>query len=178
MRDTKAFRRAFRRTFRRAFRLAGLLGWVGLLGGLLVVEAGCESAHPEVIVVNKTNEHILLKDISFNGCSWAGVLAYDEATSPARCLPGKDRVHFQKLDTEAYCQEQTEDGTIEGVCPCDPDSIPDDTGIDSDLKNEEPNWFNYQTVSVKRVDYGDFQVFEITLDDMEQDFSVPGPYGH
>ena len=26
--------------------------------------------------------------------------------------------------------------------------------------------------------YDDFRVFSLTLDDMEQDFSVPGPYGH
>ena len=50
--------------------------------------------------------------------------------------------------------------------------------VDTGLINEEPNWFNYQTISVKKVDYGGFQVFEITLGDMEQDFSVPGPYGH
>ena len=25
---------------------------------------------------------------------------------------------------------------------------------------------------------GDYPVFEITLDDWEQDFSIPGPYGH
>lgn len=49
---------------------------------------------------------------------------------------------------------------------------------DPALINEEPTWFNYQTVSTRRVDYGDLIVIEITLDDMEQDFSVPGPYGH
>jgi hypothetical protein len=28
------------------------------------------------------------------------------------------------------------------------------------------------------VDYGDFVIFTLTRDDMEQDFSVAGPYGH
>jgi len=41
-----------------------------------------------------------------------------------------------------------------------------------------PTWFNYQTISTRRVGYGDFGVFEITSDDLEQDFSIPGPYGH
>jgi hypothetical protein len=42
----------------------------------------------------------------------------------------------------------------------------------------EPLWFNYQTVHTRTADYGEFHVFEITLAEWEQDFSVPGPYGH
>mgnify|MGYP005806496087 CR=1 FL=1 len=146
---------------------------------LTFLHASCDFAYPEVAVVNRTNEHVLIKNLSFNGCVWDQVLAFEDATSPGRCLPGEDRVHFQKFDVEAYCQEQAEDGTLDGVCPCEPDADPDPgDGIDPGLINEEPNWFNYQTVSVKRVDYGDFHLFEITTDDMEQDFSVPGPYGH
>jgi hypothetical protein len=44
--------------------------------------------------------------------------------------------------------------------------------------NTVPTWFNYQTISLKHVEDGQFRLFEITAADMEQDFSVPGPYGH
>ncbi len=146
--------------------------WVGFF-------SGCESTYPEVVVVNRTGEQILLKGLSFNGCLWDEVLAYDEATSPGFCLPGKGRIHFQKLDAKTYCKEQVADGTIDGLCPCDTDASPvTKREIDPGLVDETPNWFNYQTVSVKRVEYGDFYLFEITKGDMEQDFSVPGPYGH
>jgi hypothetical protein len=157
-------------------RIAMAVGWM-----LPVIIGGCDFAYPEVVVVNRTDEHILLKNISFSGCVWGEVLAFDEATPPGRCLPGEDRVHFQKFDVEAYCQEQAEDGTLDGICPCEPEPEPDPdpgAGIDPGLINGEPNWFNYQTVSARRIDYGDFHIFEITTDDMEQDFSVPGPYGH
>ena len=152
-------------------RMARLERWALL--ALLLRVAGCDFAYPEVVVVNRTNEHILLKNLSFNGCVWDQVLGFGEVTSTGWCLPGEDRIHFQKLDVEAYCQEQAEDGALDRIGVYDPDG-----GIDPELVNEEPNWFNYQTVSVKRVDYGDFHLFEITTDDMEQDFSVPGPYGH
>lgn len=146
---------------------------------LPLVVLGCDVRYPEIVVVNRTGEQILLKNVSFNGWVSVKVLALDEATSPGRCLPGEDRIHFQKLDVEAYCIEQIEEGTIDGACLCEPGPDPDpDGGVDPGLTNAEPNWFNYQTVSVKSVGYGDFHRFEITLDDMEQDFSVPGPYGH
>ena len=140
--------------------------------------AGCDMAYPEVVVVNRTDDHILIKNASFSGCVWDNVLAYGDATPPGRCLPGKDRVHFQKYDAAAFCLAQAEDQTIEGVCPCDPDPGGTDAGVDTALIDEEPRWFNYQTLSSMRVDYGDFRVVEIGLDDIEQDFSVPGPYGH
>ncbi|MFH1131728.1 MAG: hypothetical protein V1754_10355 [Pseudomonadota bacterium] len=144
-----------------------------------LAQIACDFAYPEVVVVNRTSEHILLKNVSFNGFIWDMVLAYDEATSPGMCLPGGDRIYFQKLDAESYCQEQVEGGTIDGVCPCDSTSAPGtNTGIDPGLINEAPNWFNYQTVSIKTVSYGSFHLFEIISEDMEQDFSVPGPYGH
>ena len=161
-----------RRGLVRLFNLTWSIGLLGLLG----LSSGCESAYPEIIVVNKTGRHILLKNVRFNGCVWEGVLAYGDATSPGRCLPGRDRIHFQKFDTQTYCLEGAEDGTLEGVCPCDPPKDPDDP--DGVQVVQEPNWFNYQTLSVKSVSYGDVRVFEITLDDMEQDFTVPGPYGH
>ena len=143
--------------------------------GLSIGLYGCDSAYPEVVVVNRTDEQILIKNASFSGCVWEGVLAYGDATAPGRCLPGKDRVHFQKMDAGAYCLAQAEDRTIEGICPCD---TAEDAGVDTELIDEEPRWFNYRTLSVKHVDYGDFRIYEITLDDIEQDFSVPGPYGH
>jgi hypothetical protein len=159
-------------------RLSARLGCRWSLAVALLV-GGCELAYPEVVVVNRTNEHVLIKDVSFNGCVWDEVIAFEEATSPGRCLPGNDRIHLKKLDAESYCQEQAEDGTLDDVCTCDTDQDFDsDEGIDTDLTNEEPNWFNYQTISVKRVGYGDFHLFEITADDIEQDFTVPGPYGH
>ncbi len=146
---------------------------------LPIFSAGCDFAYPEVVVVNRTNEHILLKNVSFNGCVWDEVLGFEDATSPERCLPGEDKIHFQKFDVESYCLEQAQDGTLEGVCPCEPVQDSDsDEDINAGLMDEEPNWFNYQTISIKQIDYDDFYLFEITLEDMEQDFSVPGPYGH
>jgi hypothetical protein len=147
-----------------------------LVSGVL---AGCDLANPEVAIVNRTADPVLLKNPSFNGCIWNTVLATGDATSSGRCLPGNDHVHFQKLDVEAYCQEQAIDGTLAGVCPCDGGvASSQDGGIIEGLVNAIPTWFNYQTVTIKHVGYGQFYLFEITPDDMEQDFSVPGPYGH
>mgnify|MGYP000501243305 CR=1 FL=1 len=146
-----------------------------LLALALAPLAGCDLADPEVVVVNRTGEPIQLRNLGFNGCLWNTVLRYGDATSPGRCLPGEDHVHFQKLDAAAFCRDQAEEGGIEGVCPCDHPPEPDD---DADLTADLPNWFNYRTTTVHRVDYGDFRVIEITLDGIEQDFSVPGPYGH
>jgi hypothetical protein len=112
---------------------------------------GCDNAYPEVVVVNNTGERMLLRDVSFHGCLWSGVLAYGEATSPQRCPPGSDRVHFKKLDTALPASGSTD---------------------------QAPLWFNYQTISEHEAAYGDFQRLELTLPDMEQDFSTPGPYGH
>jgi len=144
-----------------------------------VALAGCDLNYPEIAVVNRTADPVLLKNPSFNGCVWNTVLANGAATSPGRCLPGDDHVHFQKLDAAKYCEEQAADGTLPGICPCDGGvRAPSDGGIQEGLVNSVPTWFNYQTISVKHVGYGQFCLFEITLDDMEQDFSVPGPYGH
>jgi hypothetical protein len=43
---------------------------------------------------------------------------------------------------------------------------------------EVPTWFNFQTTTTHRVNYGDFRMIGVTLNAIEQDFSVPGPYGH
>jgi len=137
-----------------------------LLAVLISLAGGCDLAYPETVVVNKLDQRVLVRNLSFNGCLWNTVLAYGEATSPGRCLPGEDRVHFEKFDAGAYCQKQADDGTIEGVCACNTDGQPDDNPMDSGLSNEVPTWFNYQTISSFRAGY------------IEQDFSVPGPYGH
>ena len=139
--------------------------------------AGCDMAYPEIAIVNKTGKRILIKDISFNGCLWSAALAYDETTSPERCLPGEGRVHFKKLDIEAYCREQVENGALDGLCACNKDAATGDFTEDETF-TEEPNWFNYQTISIKKADYGDFRIFGITLDAIEQDFAAPSPYGH
>lgn len=116
---------------------------------------GCELAYPEVVVVNQTDEHTLLRRISFNGCLWEGVLAYGEATPVDSCLPGEDRIHFEKLDTAAWCAEHA-----------------------TDAQAASPLWFAYQTMARRQAEPGEFQRFEVTLSQIEQDFSVPGPYGH
>ena len=156
--------------------------WLTVAGACLIATAlsGCDLEYPEVVVENQTKDQMLVKNPSFNGCIWSTVLAYGAATSPGRCLPGDDHVHFQKFDAQEYCQQQAADGTLSGICLCDGGVIEasPDGGVDSGLVNTVPTWFNYQTISIYHVDYGQFRIFEITLDDMEQDFSVPGPYGH
>lgn len=139
----------------------------------------CELVYPEIIIVNKTAEHVLLKTVSFNGCLWEGVLAYGDATAPGLCLPGSARVHFEKFDASNYCIQQATDGTFEGVCPCDDEGDTGDTSsTDPGMINTEPFWFNYMTVQSYEADNGDFIRIEITMDEIEQDFDVVGPYGH
>jgi len=140
--------------------------------------AGCDNAYPEVVVVNTIDERVLVRDVSFNGCLWSGVLAYGEATSPQRCPPGSDRVHFKKFDAAKYCQQQAADGTLDGICACDGGVAVPVTPPDRGLTEKVPLWFNYQTLSEHEADYGDFERIELTPTDMEQDFSIPGPYGH
>ena len=125
------------------------------LVALAAAVGACDLAYPEVVVVNRTRPALLVRKPSFNGCVWETVLDYGQATSPGRCLPGADRVHFQKLDLAAAADGGVGDGAVEA-----------------------PTWFNYQTVATRHVDYGDFRILEITSDDLEQDFSRPGPYGH
>ncbi|MCD6496935.1 MAG: hypothetical protein J7M25_01340 [Deltaproteobacteria bacterium] len=138
----------------------------------------CEEIEPEVVVVNMTGERILIRGISFQGCRWDQVLAYGEATSPQRCIPGSDHVHFKKFDVEEYCKEQAADGTLDGLCLCDGGKPIARSPVDDGLIDETPLWFNYQSISIKRAEGPGFYRFEIVSDDMEQDFGVPGPYGH
>ncbi len=143
---------------------------------LCLATAGCDLAYPEVVVTNQTAEAVQLRRVSFNGCAWEGVLAFGDSTSPGRCLPGEDRVHLERLDAAAYCRERAEDDALDGLCPCDASS--GDAEPREGLTDAEPTWFNYQTVDARTVRYGEFYRFEITLAELEQDFSVPGPYGH
>lgn len=155
------------------------LAWLARVGAFFAFAlAGCDSAYPEIVVVNNTSERVLVRNVSFNGCLWPEVLAYGEATSPQRCPPGSDRVHFKKFDAEKYCQQQAEDGTLDGICPCDGGVAVPAEPVDPGLTEAVPLWFNYQTLSEHSAGYGDFQRIELTLTDMEQDFSIPGPYGH
>jgi hypothetical protein len=144
-------------------------------------QLACSSVYPEIVVVNETNDFISLKNVSFSGCLWSEVLKMGDTTTVGQCLPGDDRIHFQKFDAAEYCRAQAEDATIPGICPCNEA----DAGVAAapgankfGLVNDLPFWFNYQTQSVKHARYGEFHRFVITLDDFEQDFSVPGPYGH
>lgn len=138
----------------------------------------CEAFYPEVIVINEIGEAVLVRDISFNGCLWDEVIAYEEATSPGRCLAGADRVHFARIDATSYCRDQVDDGTIPELCFCDPEDEPDDGPMDPGLINETPEWFNYQTITEYRAETGDLLIVRLVSEDMEQDFSVTGPYGH
>jgi len=137
------------------------------LSVLLASVGACDLAYPEVVVVNQTAGQIQLRSLSFNGCAWDVVLAYGESTFPGRCLPGEDRVHFRKLDTArsstaSVCPLTEESGDV-----CAPNS-----------STESATWFNYQTRASHKVNYGDFRLIHVTLDAIEQDFSIPGPYGH
>ena len=136
--------------------------------------AACQMMEPEVVVVNKIAPQVLVKNPSFNGIVWNTVLRYEASTSPRRCLRGEGNVHFQKFDAHSYCRRQSEYGLIDSICMCDPAWISDDT----DVISAEPVWFNYKTKKIIDAMYGGFQVIELTADDLEQDFSVPGPYGH
>ncbi|MBD3393159.1 MAG: hypothetical protein GF418_13635 [Chitinivibrionales bacterium] len=141
----------------------------------LVFLCSCGMLEPEVVVVNKIDGQILVRNPSFNGAAWNVVLAYDEATSPQHCLPGSDRVHFEKFDPYSYCNTQAEYGLLDSLCFCDSVEIDIE---DSTIITATPLWFNYQTITVHEVKRGDFRVFELHLDDMEQDFSATGPYDH
>lgn len=140
---------------------------------------GCSETYPEVVVVNKIDEKILIKDISFNGCLWEGVLRFEETTNPARCLPGKDRIHFKTFDPSDYCKGQLDKGhELDGLCLCDDTAAEEANAIDYDIGGYKPVWYNYQSITVKKVGYGGFHLWEITADDIEQDFSAPSPFGH
>jgi len=158
----------------------GLTHWKGPAGLLVCValSTGCDYAYPEVVVVNELGEAVLVRSISFNGCKWDEMVASGQATAPGRCLTGKDQVHFQRFDAADYCRAQVEDDNLAPLCTCEEQESPPTDPHDLGLISQTPLWFNYQTVSDHRVQYGSFYRFVLRPDDLEQDFSVPGPYGH
>jgi hypothetical protein len=140
----------------------------------LLFFSGCQMMEPEVVVINRIAPQILVSNPSFNGTVWNTVLRYGDATPPRRCMHGEGRVHFRKFDAHNYCRRQAEYLLIDSICMCDSSWRSDDT----DVIGSEPLFFNYQTISTTDALYGSFQVIELTLDNMEQDFSAPGLYGH
>lgn len=148
------------------------------LAGTAVVASmlfcSCQMVEPEVVIVNKIAPEVLVRNPSFNGVVWNTVLRYGEATAPDRCLRGDGTVHFQKFDAHKYCRSQVEYGLIDSLCMCDSSWISHDT----DVISSTPLWFNYKTIKSTDATYCGFQVIELTAEDMEQDFSVPGTYGH
>ena len=90
----------------------------------LIPVGGCAGAYPEVVVVNQLDEAILVRQVSFSGCLWPGVLSYGEATPPERCLPGTDRIHLQRFDAERYCADHVADGDLPELCFCDDSDAP------------------------------------------------------
>jgi hypothetical protein len=140
----------------------------------LSLVVSCQMVDPEVVVVNNIAEDVMVRDPTFGGTVWNTVLRYGEATSPRRCLRGDFRVHFKKMSVHDYCRTQAKYRLIDSICMCDSSWISHDTDIISAI----PNWFNYRTVSSAEAGFGDFIIYELTGSDMEQDFSVPGPYGH
>jgi hypothetical protein len=147
-----------------------------LLGGLVI--GGCVEAYPEVVVVNRTAPHLVVKDPSFSGCRWETVLGYGESTLPQACLPGEDRVHLQRLDLRRYCGDREAAGIADPACDGDTTVLASTSSGTVEASAEAPTWYPYQTVSVHRVDYGDRIVVELRLTDLEQDFSAPSPFGH
>lgn len=140
---------------------------------LFLFSCFCMFSEPEVAIINRIAPEVLVQNPSFNGTVWNTVLRYGEATSPRPCMRGEGSVHFKKLDTYSYCRNQSRYSLIDSICMCDSTWVSPDT----DIIDQTPIWFNYKTISATDADRG-FFLIELTEDNMEQDFSVPGPYGH
>ncbi len=130
--------------------------------------------YPEVVVINKLGPAFMMKDISAGGCIYEGVVGYEKATAPMHCLPGNFRVTFKRINLEKYCQTQTEYGNLDGLCLCDGGT----PNADTDIISKEPLWYNYMTRTEYRFERGESYIIEIPPDAVDQDFTVPGPYGH
>lgn len=144
------------------------------IGATMGISVSCDYLQPRVVVVNKTAEHILIKDPCFNGTIWNMVLAYGESTPPRQCLSGPGKVHFKKFDASQYCRKQQKEGAIDSLSDCSDAKVIRDSVLTFTI----PFFFNYQTVSTIDAESNDLVIIELNLDDMEQDFSVPGPYAH
>jgi hypothetical protein len=167
----------FRTRSRRYFPIAGGLVVVVALGVLAAACADIAPESPQVVVVNNIGPAVMIKGVSVSGCEWDAVLEYGQATAPQRCLAGHDRVHFQKYDAIEYCLGQAKNATIENLCLCSEEGS-EASDVDVGPPTVAPVWFNYQTVSVKHLVAGRFDRFVLNADDLTQDFSIPGPYGH
>ena len=144
---------------------------IGLL--CAVVMSGCQASYPEVVITNRVDDQIVLRDISYRGCLWPVTLQYGESTSPARCLPGHDRIHFKKHDICAKGRDLPA-----GQLLHDCSALPfEEVAADSADESAPPTWYPYQSDVEYRADYGEFHLIEITTA-IQQDFSAAGPVGH
>jgi hypothetical protein len=143
-------------TPRRRRPALGLLSAVGCAACFIL--GACDLLDPEVVVKNDLQGPVLIDAASFNGCRWPQVLAPGDATPPCRSLLGEDRVHFAKLDLRSLYEAAAGEGGAGAIAA--------------------PTWFNYRTITTTDVDYGGFYSLAVRPDDIEQDFEVPGPYGH
>ncbi len=142
---------------------------VALLAAAIL--AGCELLNPEVVVRNDLGAPVQIRELSFNGCVWPVLLAPGESTSPCACPPGVERVRFKRFDAQAYVNEILEVIARGGHgYPRSDDRV--------GVRLPTPLWFSYRTRSPFALGYGDFQVLRVLPDEIEEDFDVPGPYGH
>jgi hypothetical protein len=144
---------------------------VALLALVMALLGACELVNPEVAVQNDLGTPVQIRDISFNGCLWPTVLAPGEATSPCGCTPATERVRFKKFDAQSYVNKVLDD-LAHGSRDYPPTS--DRVGV----QLPTPLWYSYRTRSTSELGYGGFQVIHLRPEDIEQDFDVPGPYGH
>lgn len=146
------------------------LGPALLAAGVFWLTA-CELVQPEVVVENALPEPAQICCLSISGCYWPDILAPGKTTSPQRCLPGADRVHFKRFDVQSYLDKVLENYQKN---PEDFEPVGDRVGF----RLPTPLWFNYQTLETFDLEYGSFVVLRIEAGSIEQDFSAPGPYGH
>lgn len=152
-------------------RLLCVLGVLGVLGGCSFHLTACELVQPEVVVRNFLPEPVQITGVSYNGCSWSGILGPGEATSPCACHPGTDHVHFRLFDVQWFVNEVV-DAAEEDILDLEP--VDDHIG----WKLPTPIWHTYRSVDRHRVDYGDFARLDLTEELIEQDFEAPPSYGH
>lgn len=152
-----------------------IVSWRRVLPGAAALFClGCEAVEPYVVIVNRTAEHVLIANLTYNGTIWNTVLAFGESSAPLSCMTGTGQVHFRKYDAYSYCRDQVQYGLIDSLCMCDSAWI----SVDTSVISATPIWYNYRTIEKHTTGYNDFLIVEITLEGMEQDFSAPGPYGH
>ena len=70
------------------------------------------------------------------------------------------------------------DGDLPELCFCDDSDAPPEDPFDLGVVDATPLWFNYQTTYEVETSHGDFLRIVLHPDELEQDFSVAGAYGH